>query len=185
MSSAARVQRVACSDGERTWTVLDGDQRVVGPAEQYLECLRMLGRSPNTVKSYARALALWWQFLVAYDVVWDAVTIEDFGRFLGWLRSGDSPAVASIQRRPARFSEQTICGAVAGGLLVLSLPALQTASRPRRGCMSVLSRGRAYRHHRAWHHRAELKRLEDALAAAQGENLELRRAGRLAPSAPR
>ena len=36
---------------------------VVVPAEEFLEYLRMLGRSPNTVKSYARALALWWQFL--------------------------------------------------------------------------------------------------------------------------
>lgn len=34
------------------------------------------------------------------------------------------------------------------------------------------------------HHRAELMRLETALAAAQGENLELRRRGRTTPSAP-
>jgi hypothetical protein len=33
-------------------------------------------------------------------------------------------------------------------------------------------------------HRAEVTRLEAALAAAQGENLELRRRGRLAASAP-
>jgi len=107
-SGACRTQRVAVSDGERTWTVLDGDHRVVEPAEQYLEYLRMLGRSPNTVKSYARALALWWQFLDAYELAWDAVTIEDLGRFLGWLRSGDEPGLASIERRPARFSEGTV-----------------------------------------------------------------------------
>jgi hypothetical protein len=34
-------------DGERTWTVLDGEHRVVEPVEQFLEYLRMLGRSPN------------------------------------------------------------------------------------------------------------------------------------------
>jgi hypothetical protein len=34
------------------------------------------------------------------------------------------------------------------------------------------------------HHRAELTRLEASLAAAQGENLELRRRGRATPSAP-
>jgi len=43
-----------------------------------------------------------------YELAWDAVTIEDFGRFLGWLRSGDSLAVASVERRPARFSESTV-----------------------------------------------------------------------------
>jgi hypothetical protein len=99
---------VVLSDGERTWTVLDVDHCVVEPAEQFLEYLRMLGRSPNTVKSYARALALWWEFLAVYELAWDAVMVEDLGRFLGWLRTGDSPALVSIERRQARFSEGTI-----------------------------------------------------------------------------
>jgi len=107
-SGACRTQRVALSDGERTWTVLDREHHVAEPAEQYLEYLRRLGRSPNTVKSYARALALWWEFLTVYELAWDAVTIEDLGRFLGWLRSGDEPGLASIERRPARFSEGTV-----------------------------------------------------------------------------
>jgi integrase len=108
MTGACRTQRLVLPSGERTWTVLDGDHRVVAAAEEYLEYLRMLGRSPNTVKSYARALALWWQFLDVYELAWDAVTIEDLGRFLGWLRSGDEPGLASIERRPARFSEGTV-----------------------------------------------------------------------------
>jgi integrase len=103
-----RTQRVVLPGGERTWTVVDREHRVVAAAEQYLEYLRMLGRSPNTVKSYARALGLWWQFLDVYELAWDAVTIEDLGRFLGWLRSDDEPGLASIERRPARFSEGTV-----------------------------------------------------------------------------
>src|SRR5919109_1006438 len=107
-AAACRTQRVAIPDGERTWTVLDGEHRVVGPVEQFLEYLRMLGRSPNTVKSYARALALWWQFLAVYELAWDAVMVEDLGRFLGWLRTGDSPALVTIERRSARFGEGTV-----------------------------------------------------------------------------
>jgi hypothetical protein len=87
-AAGCRTQRVAMPDGERTWTVLDGKHRVVLPVEQFLEYLRMLGRSPNTVKSYARALALWWQYLGAFDLRWDAVTLEEFGAFLTWLRTG-------------------------------------------------------------------------------------------------
>jgi hypothetical protein len=60
------------------------------------------------VKSYARALALWWQFLDAFHLRWDAVTLEDFGAFLTWLRTGDEAEVFSIERRPARFAESTI-----------------------------------------------------------------------------
>jgi integrase len=39
---------------------------------------------------------------------WDAVTLEDFGRFLTWLRTGNDPEVTSIEPRPARFAESTI-----------------------------------------------------------------------------
>ena len=104
----ARVQLVVTGGGQRTWTMLGADHRPVGPVEGFLEYLRVLGRSPNTVKSYARALALWWQFLGLYGLEWDAVKLEDFGSFLGWLRTGDTPAVASIEPRPARFCEETV-----------------------------------------------------------------------------
>jgi len=49
---------VGLPGGAATWTVLGPDHRGVGPAEEFLEYLRMQGTSPNTVKSYARALAL-------------------------------------------------------------------------------------------------------------------------------
>jgi hypothetical protein len=61
--------------GERTWTVLDESQAVVAPAEKFLEFMRATGRSPNTIKSYARALALWWEFLGAYGLAWDEVRV--------------------------------------------------------------------------------------------------------------
>jgi integrase len=104
----ARVQLVLLPGGARTWTVVGADHVVVAPVEGFLEYMRVLGRSPNTVKSYARGLALWCQFLAAYGLAWDGVRLEDFGRFLGWLRTGDTPAVASIEPRPARFSEETV-----------------------------------------------------------------------------
>jgi integrase len=144
-SLACRTQRVVLSDGECTWTVLDADHRVAEPAEQYLEYLRMLGRSPNTVKSYARALALWWEFLAVYGLAWDRVTVEDFGRFLGWLRTGDSPAVVSIERRPARFSEGTVAlrvQAVCSFYRYHHYNGVEAASRLYE---RVLSRGRAYK----------------------------------------
>jgi len=145
LRTACRTQRVVLQSGERTWTVLDGENRLVVPAEQFLEYLRMLGRSPNTVKSYARALALWWEFLTVYGLAWDAVTVEDFGRFLGWLRTGDSPAVVSIERRPARFSEGTVAlrvQAVCSFYRYHHYNGVEAASRLYE---RVLSRGRAYK----------------------------------------
>ena len=105
---SCRVQRLSLPSGERTWTVLGADHRMVEPAEEYLEYLRVQQASPNTVKSYARALALWWQYLETFGLRWDAVRLQDFGGFLTWLRTGDGPRIASIERRPARFAESTV-----------------------------------------------------------------------------
>ena len=78
-----------------------GDHRPACPAEEFLEYLRVQQVSPNTVKPYVRALALWWQYLAVFGLAWDAVTLEHAGGFLAWLRSGDGPQVVSIERRPA------------------------------------------------------------------------------------
>ena len=94
--------------GTATWTVLGCDHRVVGPAEEFLEYLRVQGTSPNTVKSYARALALWWSYLAVFGLAWDQVRLAQVGSFLSWMRSGDGPQVTSIVARPARFAESTI-----------------------------------------------------------------------------
>ena len=45
--------------GAVTWTVLGPGHGVVGPAEEFLEYMRVQGTPPNTVRSYTRALALW------------------------------------------------------------------------------------------------------------------------------
>ena len=103
-----RVQRVVLPGGTVTWTVLDVNARVAGPAEEFLEFLRVQGVSPNTVKSYARALALWWSYLSVFGLAWDAVTLSRVGGFLAWLRTGEGPQVTSIVPRTSRFSESTI-----------------------------------------------------------------------------
>src|SRR5664280_1918333 len=107
-SAGCRVQRVVLPGGEPTWTVLGADHRPVGPAEEYLEFLRVQAVSPNTVKSYAQGLALWWQYLTAFGLSWDRLGLDDEGGFLAWLRTGDGPDVVSIEPRPARFAESTI-----------------------------------------------------------------------------
>ena len=103
-----RTQRVALAGGEATWTVLGPDLAVVGPAEEFLEYLRVQGSSPNTVKSYARALGLWWSYLSLFGLEWDALTLSDVGGFLSWLRSGDGPVVVPIEPREPRFAESTV-----------------------------------------------------------------------------
>jgi hypothetical protein len=64
------VQRVMLG-GQRTWTVVGEDHLPAGPAEEYLEFLRVAQRSPpNTVRSYATSLARWWEYLAAAGIAW-------------------------------------------------------------------------------------------------------------------
>ena len=94
-AGSCRAQGLTLSSGERTWTVLGSDHRVVEPAEEYLEYLRAQQVSLNTVKSYARALALWWQFLELFGLMWDAVKLENFGAFLV-ARHGDGTGLSRV-----------------------------------------------------------------------------------------
>jgi hypothetical protein len=55
-------QRVRVGE-EITYVVLGRDWKVVEPVEEYLEYLRQERYSPNTVRSYAHGLALWWSLL--------------------------------------------------------------------------------------------------------------------------
>lgn len=100
-------QRVVAG-AERTWTVLDADLGVVGPVERYLEFLRSQQYSHNTVKAYARGMALWWTFLEHRGTDWRSVQLADFGAFLQRLRDGsiDEPVRSLVNTR--RMSDSTV-----------------------------------------------------------------------------
>ncbi|MFC6706509.1 site-specific integrase [Flexivirga alba] len=69
------------------------------PVERYLEFLRATGCSPNTIKAYARGLALWWTFLEDRAQDWETVGVADVGAFAHEVRQGPGRA---------RVSESTV-----------------------------------------------------------------------------
>ena len=112
-----RVHLVGTGGGGRTsWSVIDATYRPVAPIEAYLAHLEDLGRSPNTVRAYAYDLKQFWRFLTEARLAWDEISIEDFGRFVHWVRAGGSNvtllAPASAARAPATV--QRAIGAVYG-----------------------------------------------------------------------
>jgi hypothetical protein len=97
-------------------------------------------------------------------------TVEDLGRFLGWLRTDDSPALVSIERRSARFSEATIAlrlQAVCSFYRYQHFNGVEAASRlyervfhrRRRGVLSV---------HRARRPKNRVRLGDDSIIGAQG-----------------
>jgi Phage integrase, N-terminal SAM-like domain len=105
-----RVQVVDVAGGPRTWTVLGDDHLPVGPIEEFLEHHRVLGSSPNTVRSYAKGLQLWWAHLARERVGWEDPSVGTLRAFVTWLRTGLSPAVTSItpQAPTAVVAEATV-----------------------------------------------------------------------------
>ncbi|MFE9296912.1 tyrosine-type recombinase/integrase [Streptomyces niveus] len=107
----AITQRVAIGKGT-TWTVLAGDYRVAEPVEQYLEYLRSTDSSPNTIKSYARGLALWWSFLEQRSQAWDAVGLTELGTFVGQLRPKNVAQEVVPLRSPERAADATVASRI-------------------------------------------------------------------------
>jgi site-specific recombinase XerD len=80
--------------------VLGSDYLPAGPVEEFLEHHRVVGSSPNTLRSYAQGLALWWRYLEATDVRWDDPLVSTVTGFVSWLRAGTGEAVSSVIRLP-------------------------------------------------------------------------------------
>ena len=56
----------------------------------------MLGSSPNTVRSYAKGLQLWWAHLERAGVGWEDPAVGTLRAFVTWLRTGLAPGVAPL-----------------------------------------------------------------------------------------
>lgn len=107
----AATQRVQVPGGV-TWTVVDGDGRVISPVEEYLEFARQSDYSPNTVRSYARSLALWSTHLEQHGRCWDSVVLTDFGSFLQALRAGDIGSDVVALRSGRSVADATVAARV-------------------------------------------------------------------------
>lgn len=85
MTSVIRVQRVLMSSGVESATVVRDDD-VVECVDRFLAHLTAIEKSPNTVRAYAHDLRDFVAFLDSRSAAWDAVSLEDIGKFVAWLR---------------------------------------------------------------------------------------------------
>jgi integrase/recombinase XerD len=86
--------------GQTSWTVVGPDHLPVDPVESFLVYLVAIGRSPNTVRTYAYALAQYLRFLEGRRLGWREVRLEDMAAFVTWLRRPvDDDVVVSLKDR--------------------------------------------------------------------------------------
>lgn len=74
-----------------SWTVVDGHGLPIGEVEQFLDWMRVVDRSANTVRSYARHLSLFYRWLDGRGIIWDSITFDNLCDFVGALSVGLPP----------------------------------------------------------------------------------------------
>lgn len=104
----AKVQRVRFADDSVSHTVVDASGLPVAPAREYLRFLADSGASPNTVRTYATGLAMWWSVLEHTGHGWDDFPTGLFGQYLAFVRHGDLPGASRIGELPASAPSSTV-----------------------------------------------------------------------------
>jgi hypothetical protein len=90
------------------WLVLDDSYQPIEPVMAYLRYLDSLEKSPNTVRTYAYNLKLYWEFLQHKSLNWQEVNLEQLADFIHWLRNPQPSGVVSIQPQISNRTEKTI-----------------------------------------------------------------------------
>ena len=102
-----KVQRVRLDGDKVTWLVIGDDYLPIEPIQQFLNYLRNIERSPNTIRSYAYHLMLYWKYLDEVSVDWTKIDIPKLAEFIHWLRS-PTGSVISLQEQESKRTEATV-----------------------------------------------------------------------------
>src|SRR5258707_9813361 len=81
-----RVVEVETPEGQRRYVVIDEDGKLIGPVVRYLKYLDQIGSARQTLRSYATALRLYWEFLSQQELDWQQITIDELAQFVTWLK---------------------------------------------------------------------------------------------------
>ena len=104
-----RVVEVETQDHQKRYVVIDDTGKIVDPIVRYLKYLDRIGSARQTLRSYASALRLYWDFLGQQRIDWQQVTLDDLSQFVLWLKlpSGSLKVLPAYPVEQAR-SNRTI-----------------------------------------------------------------------------
>ncbi len=104
-----RVVEIEAQDHQKRYVVMDEEGRLVVPIIHYLKHLDRIGSARQTLRSYAAALRLYWEFLSQEHLDWQQITLDDLSQFVLWLKlpSGSLKVLPAYPVEQAR-SNRTI-----------------------------------------------------------------------------
>lgn len=103
-----KVQKAILTDASVMWLVLDDNYQLIEPVQVFLDYLRNLDRSPNTLRTYAYHLRLYWDYLYQTHLQWTAIGLTELADFILWLRTPLPHSVQSISQTSSPRSEASI-----------------------------------------------------------------------------
>ncbi len=108
-----RVVEVETQAHQKRYVVVDEEGRLIAPIVHYLKYLDRINSARQTLRSYATALRLYWEFLSQERLDWQQITLDDLSRFVLWLKlpSGSLnvlPAYPVEQARSNRTINHTL-----------------------------------------------------------------------------
>jgi integrase/recombinase XerD len=104
-----RVVEIETEDHQKRYVVIDGAGILVEPITRYLKYLDRINSARQTLRSYAHALKLYWEYLTQQQLDWQRVTLDDLARFVLWLKlPSGSLKVLPAQPVPQARSNRTI-----------------------------------------------------------------------------
>lgn len=81
-----KVQKITLPDSNQLrWIVIGDNYLPIEPIREYLFFLESIKKSPNTIRTYAHHLKIYWEFIEANSISWDQITIEVIARFVALL----------------------------------------------------------------------------------------------------
>jgi integrase/recombinase XerD len=96
------VVEILTQDLQKRFVVIDGEGNLIEPIVQYLKYLDRIGSARNTLRAYAIALRLYWQYLGQEGIDWQQITLDGLARFVLWLKVPSG----SLKVLPVRPVEQ-------------------------------------------------------------------------------
>src|SRR5437588_5179942 len=104
-----RVVEVETQEHQKRYVVIDDTGKIVDPIVRYLKYLDRIGSARQTLRSYASAIRLYWDFLGQQRIDWQQVTLDDLSQFVLWLKlpSGSLKVLPAYPVEQAR-SNRTI-----------------------------------------------------------------------------
>lgn len=103
-----KVQKIKLQDTHQLhWTVIGDNYLPIEPISQYLDYLRAIKKSPNTIRTYAHHLKIYWEYLDNKMLSWKEVAIDTIAHFVATLNGLIEGNVVRLALEQAKRCERT------------------------------------------------------------------------------